>query len=111
MQLGSLNRPIQIEQPALTVDDNGQELITWSSIGTVWASMKYTSGMETTEADQRVARRVVKFTIRFNDHVDETCRIYYDSKYFYIEAIERIHRKRYQIIRAYYADRGFDTPN
>ena len=111
MQLGQLNRPITIEEPVYTADLNGQEVETWSSLGTFWASLSYQSGVEKAEAEQRVARRVVRFTIRYNANVTELCRIYYDQKYFYIIGIDRVHRKKYQIIKAYYADRGFDPPN
>lgn len=105
MQLGDLKRRVSIEKPTYTADGNGQEVISWSAIGSYWAKLSYENGIETTEDEQRVARRVVKFTIRFDGDIDETYRLVYDSKYYYITGIERIHRKRYLILKCFYADR------
>jgi SPP1 family predicted phage head-tail adaptor len=105
MQLGDLKRPITIESFTVSTDDNGQEIKTWADLDTVWGKLAYESGGESFEADQRVAKRVVKWTIRYRDDVDETCRIHYDSKYFNIIAIERVHRKRFLILKCRYADR------
>lgn len=104
MQLGNLNRRIVIERPTFTADVNGQEVISWTADSPVAAMLSFDSAGESVEADQRVARRVVKFTIRYQD-VDETCRILHDSKYYAITGIERLHRKRYLVIKCFYADR------
>ena len=106
MQLGDLRRRVTLQNYTDAVDEHGQEVRTWADIAEVWADMTYQSGGEDYQADQRVAERIVKFTIRYRSDVDETCRVYYDSRYFYIEGIERMHRKRYLILKSRYADRG-----
>ena len=111
MQLGDLRRRITIESQTLSSDANGQEIITWGTLAEVWARMTFETSMtsenggESVEADQRVAQRIVKFTIRFRDDVDATCRILYDSKYYFITGVEQLGRERFLTIKTFYADR------
>ena len=105
MQYGHFKRRITIESYTTAVDANGQDIKTWGTLAEVWAGMAYEKGDESFEALQRVALRIVKFMIRYRDDVDETCRVVYDSKYFNILGIERLHRKRYLILKCEYADR------
>ena len=105
MQLGDLRRRITIESQTLSTDANGQEIVTWGDLASVWARMTFENGGESVEADQRVAQRIVKFTIRFRDDVDATCRILYDSKYYFITGVERLGRQRFLVIKTFYADR------
>jgi SPP1 family predicted phage head-tail adaptor len=106
MQLGDLNRRIVIEQPTTTKADDGQEIPSWSTLSEVWAKVSFEKGGEAMEADQLVARRIIKFWIRYRE-VDETMRILFDGGYFNIRHIERIGRSKYLILKADYADRGF----
>lgn len=91
MEIGQLDRRIALERPSLVSNSYGEETITWVSYLTVWAHLDWKGGMEREESDKLTATTKVVFTVRnLGNDVDETYRVLYKSKYYYIQAINEI---------------------
>ena len=100
MQLGNLDRRIRIEQYSEVTDSWGQRTRVWSTLDTVWAMVRYESGSEELEADQMVAVRLTKFTVRYSSSYNEKLRVIYDGNIYDVRSIEELGRKRFQVLRS-----------
>jgi len=91
MQIGELDRRITLESVVKTTNDYGEEVLSWNTYLTVWAAVEWNGGMENEESDKITATSKVVFTVRnIGNAVDETYRILYKTKYYYIQAINEI---------------------
>lgn len=97
---GILDRRITIEVKTLTIDSFGQEIETWRTFATVWASLGKQAGRETFEADQKVATNEATFTIRYQAGILETMRISFEGEFYDITSIEEITRFRWLMLKA-----------
>ena len=97
--IGKLDRRITIQRKVLGSDASNQRKITgWTDIATypeVWANVDEKSGSEVFQADQLVGLTVANFTIRYRTDVTIENRIVYNSKYYDIQAILDVGRKRF----------------
>ena len=96
MKAGELDRRIQIqENTTTTADDAGEFVPVWANLtgGAVWASLEDQPGNETEEADQRVSVSRTVWIIRYLSTLDETMRIVYGGKNYYIISIQEQGRK------------------
>ena len=102
MLAGKLDRRIIFQQPTLSADSFGDPLnVTFSDLGTVWASVQEGKGSERREDDSEVVTRTDTFKIRkpaFN--LKPTMRIVYASKNYNILNIKELGRKEGFLISA-----------
>lgn len=98
-EIGKLDRRITIQKKITTTDASNQHLTTgWEDIATnpeVWAEVEEKSGSEVFQADQLVGLTVAHFTIRHRTDVTIQNRIVYNSKYYDIQALLEVGRKRF----------------
>ena len=92
MNIGRLDKRITIEQRRNTTDAWNHPVVSYTTLGTFWASVNFRSGRETQSAQQRVNVDRVFFSIRPLDDVRVTDRILYGGAYYDIESIETIGR-------------------
>lgn len=91
MQIGELDRRITFESVVKTANAYGEEVLSWSTYLTVWASVEWNGGMENEESDKLTATSKVAFIVRnIGNAVNTDYRILYNSKYYYIQAINEI---------------------
>jgi len=102
MNLGKLNRQIDIEKYSETRTDSGSVVKSWEKIGTIWAAVKYVSGGENTEAQQLQGLQSVEFTIRFCNLIsaNEMQRIKYKDEIFNIEFVNETVLGKILVIKA-----------
>ncbi len=102
MLAGKLDRRITFQQPTLSADSFGDPLnVTFSDLGTVWASVQEGKGSERREDDSEVSTRTDIFKIRkpaFN--LKPTMRIVYASKNYNILNIKELGRQEGFLISA-----------
>lgn len=98
-RIGKLDKRIQIQDYTVSKNDSGEDVLSWSTLATVWAGVEYKSGNEDFEADQKVATSQVIFTIRYTT-IKSNYRILYDADYYDILNIEGDERTRYLKIKA-----------
>ena len=107
MNLGKLDRKIDIEQYSLVQSDTGAVSKSWSLLRSVFAKVDYKGGGEPIEARQEQSYNIVEFTIRFckdlntgNADTNAQQRIKFDDQYFDILYVNEIGRRTYQKIVA-----------
>ena len=92
MQIGHLDRRITLQTYSTSANSYGELIESYSDYRTVWAKVDFTGGSQSDEFDRITAISKVKFFIRNLDLADltEKTRISYDSKLYYIQAINEI---------------------
>ena len=92
MQIGHLDRRVTLQNYSTTRNVYGELIESYSDYRTVWAKVDFTGGSQSDEFDRITAISKVKFFIRNLDLADltEKTRISYDSKLYYIQAINEI---------------------
>ena len=99
-EIGKLDQRVVIQNYTTTRDASGDQLETWSTLATVWAGVRYESGSEQQESDQKVATRTIIFTIRYLAGLTEKSRIVWDSRNYDVQFIDGNQRMRYYYLRA-----------
>ena len=82
-----LDRRVDIKQRVTTRDAIGQPLESWNLLATVWANIKYQSGLSAIRGDADTS--IVKASIRINYRtgLDAGMRIVYGTENFEIQAL------------------------
>lgn len=84
MDIGKLNRRVEILQFFKDRDEFGGEVGEWKSVAKVWAAISPVSGTEQMFAQQVTAEAVVKITIRYLPWLNVMHRIKYGEKLYEI---------------------------
>tara|TARA_R100001440_G_C2502042_1_gene116676 strand:+ start:623 stop:946 length:324 start_codon:yes stop_codon:yes gene_type:complete len=92
MNIGRLDKRIAIQTRRIAVDAWNHSTYSWELRANTWATVKFHSGREVQEGDQRVGIDRVSFTIRHRTDVVLTDRVEYDGEYYDIQSIEPIGR-------------------
>ena len=102
MLAGKLDRRITFQQPTLSADSFGDPLnVSFSDLGTVWASVQEGKGGERREDDSEVATRTDTFKIRTPAFsLKPTMRIVYASRNYNILNIKELGRNEGFLITA-----------
>ncbi|MBR0190177.1 MAG: phage head closure protein [Clostridia bacterium] len=87
MQIGDLNRRIEVLEKRVTKDAYGGEEIEWIPVGRVWAKIEPGSGSEFLNAQQVQAENSTKITVRFYAGLTVMERIRYGEKLYEIIGI------------------------
>jgi SPP1 family predicted phage head-tail adaptor len=93
MRIGKMDRRIVIEQPTATKDDWNYDVVTWTTLATVWADKLDRGSGEVVEVDRQTALTRTQWTMRYRSTVNSTMRILYNSQYYYIVGVEEIGRR------------------
>lgn len=101
--IGKMDRRIVLQADGeIKNTTNGEVTKGWSDIETVWAAYNFKPGFkpgeEKYEGDRLTSVNETSFTIRFRPDVNEKCRVFYESKYYYVISLVEMtdKRKRYQ---------------
>jgi SPP1 family predicted phage head-tail adaptor len=84
---GQLNQQVQVHFPVQTVNSYGERVEAWQALGYRWAKIEYFQKDESDEAGQVTAMTSVNFTMRNNGDINETMRLYYNSRLYNVQAI------------------------
>ena len=88
---GRMRDRVVIQTKSATRDAYGAEVITWSTLATVWASVESIGGREFIEnqygVDQTRAVRAVRVVMRYREDVQPWMRITHEGRTLQIQAI------------------------
>jgi SPP1 family predicted phage head-tail adaptor len=92
MQAGLLRKRITFQQRNITRGSNGEQMITWTDIGTVWADVRSPVVAQTTERDEGRANQVqatimYDIDIRYRTGLDPVMRVVYEGQDLDIHSI------------------------
>jgi len=91
MEIGELDRRVDLETSSFVTNAYGEKTYAWASYRSVWAKIVWKGGMEKDESNKMTAISNVTFYIRNLDiSLSETDRILYNSEYYYIKVINQI---------------------
>ncbi len=100
IKLGSLDQRIVLKDYESEIDLYGGEVITWTTLDTVWANVTANHGNEDEESTQETEKFTYTFTIRYRDDLTGKNRIEFDGSEYDILAVNFIGRKFYTVIKA-----------
>lgn len=112
MNIGQMDRQITLQQQVETQAPNGEEVLTWQDVATVWAEKKYDQGAEVYQADQKTAVQKVKFRIRWRPAVTTLFRVLdlSDEQSYHVDAITELGRRSGLVLSSYSRDDEAGSP-
>lgn len=87
MNPGRLSKRVTIQQRNTGQDANGQPVETWATVATVWADIRFVSGLEAIKSDTPVDVVSASIRIRYLAGVIPSMRVVYDGANFDIKAV------------------------
>ncbi len=95
MDAGKLDRLVTIKSRDTGQDAMGQPLTTWSLVATVWANIKYLSGLSAIKAEADVSLTKTSIRIRYRTGINHGMRIESSGEVFDIQAVLPVGRNDY----------------
>lgn len=81
MKSGPLRDRVQLQSYATEADSFGQQIPTWSTVGTYWADINYFRGQEAVNALQKKAETTHRIEMRWVAAIDASMRfLYHDPR-------------------------------
>ncbi len=96
MFAGKLDRRITLQRASVTTNEYGEEVPTWLTLATVWASKKDVSDGERIAAAEVAAEIGTRFQIRWDSSWSDLSpldRVVYDGRTYNISAVKEIGRR------------------
>ena len=93
MNIGRMDRKVEVQRRTTAVDTFGQRNETWAKRFDAWAMKKDDFANERVEAGQVVEVVRTTWTMRYNDTLKHTDRILYDGGTYYVLGIVELGRK------------------
>ena len=87
MRAGDLRRRVTIQQKSVTRDTYGAEVISWTDVATVWASVEDLSGRELYDAERITTEVTTRIRIRYRAGITTDMRAVYGARVFNIRAV------------------------
>lgn len=87
MQAGRLNKRVILQAPATGQDANGEPIVGWSDVATVWASITDISGREFVAAEAGQNKIQTKIGIRYRTGILPSMRVVHGTDTYNIEAV------------------------
>lgn len=98
--IGPKRHLIVIQQPVETEDDHHEQIVTWTNVASVYASIEPMTGREFFQSQELQADITHRIRIRYSADVvavDRTYRATFDSRTFEFVSVATIQEKRAEI--------------
>lgn len=92
---GDLDRRVELLSPVYNPE--GDEIVAWDVVDTVWAAIAPTVGMEQTESGRTVAVLQVTMAIRYRPDIDPRWRVSGDGRLWEIVGVVNVLNRRAQL--------------
>ena len=87
MYAGQLKNKVTLQTLTETVDPIGQPINTWVDVATVWADIRYLSGLESIKSDADVSIAKVSIRVRYRADIKPSMRAVCDGVIYQIKAV------------------------
>lgn len=84
---GQLNKQLILQAPSISREADGAEVITWTTLATIWSDITSSGGREFWQAKQINAEISHMVTIRYRDKISPRYRLLYGSRIFQILSV------------------------
>ena len=105
-RIGRMTARAQVHYAVQTLNAYGEREESWSSLGTFWARVEYGSEKEQPQSGQETVMTGVSFWLRNNDDINETQRVYFNSRLYDIEGITITDDRQYMGLQCRQYDTG-----
>lgn len=85
--IGKLRDRVAIQQRSKTTSANGETVSTYATVATRWACVEDQGGAEITQANQQVAQRSVKVTLRYYSGLSAQHRFVFGSRTLNVQSV------------------------
>ena len=92
--IGALRHRVRIESQVRTADGGGGAIVTWASLGEVWAGIRPVSGTEAPLAEQQAGRITHEIILRHRADIVPAMRLALDDRHFDIVAVLDVDERR-----------------
>lgn len=89
LRAGSLTERVDILVPIVERGKFGDQLIDYINRKTVWAKVTFQKGAQALTAGEVWLTRSITVTMRYNDLINDRCRLMWDDKTYTIESFNR----------------------
>ena len=89
LRAGSLTERVDILVPIVERGKFGAQLIDYINRKTVWAGVAFQKGAQALTAGEVWLTRSITVTMRYNDLINDRCRLMWDDKTYVIESFNR----------------------
>lgn len=100
VRAGRLNRRVTIERSTRSQNSYGEEVDSWSTLATRWASIVYSKGSEVYPFGAEKGKKPVSIMLRHGSDIDDiSCndRVVFESRVFDIESVANVHEDDHRI--------------
>lgn len=97
MRAGQLRQRVTIQEKSVTRNSYGEEVITWSDVATVWASVEPLSGREFLDAQRAGAEVTTRIRIRYRSGIAPEMRVTYGDHVYDIKAVIDVEERHREI--------------
>lgn len=85
--IGKLRDRVSIQTRSKTTAANGETISTYATVATRWAQVEEQGGQEITQANQQVAQKSVKVTLRYYSGLSAQHRFLFGSRVLNIQSV------------------------
>lgn len=86
---GSMDERVEIQKPTMTRGASGSQVITFASIGSRWASVKYLRGARALAGGELYMASNISVTMRSMVGLTDDCRLVWNDKTYRITSLNR----------------------
>lgn len=97
MGAGKYNHQVYLQAPAKTFDSEGQEVITWTTVGTVWAEILPLTGREYFQAKAANSELTHEIHIRYRRNLKTIWRVLYGTRALEILSVADVEEKHEEL--------------
>ena len=97
LRAGKYCHQVYLQAPAKTYDAEGQEVITWTTVATVWAEVVPLTGKEYFAAKAVNSELTHRVTIRYRRNVKTTWRVLYGTRVLEIMSVADVEEKHVEL--------------
>jgi SPP1 family predicted phage head-tail adaptor len=105
-RIGRMNAKMQVHYAVQTLNAYGEREESWSSLGTFWTRVEYGSEKEQPQSGQNTVMSEVRFWLRNTNQINETQRVYFNSRLYDIEGITITDDRQYMQLLCKQYDTG-----
>lgn len=94
---GKYRHQVYLQAPAKTFDTEGQEVVTWTTVATVWAEIVPLTGREYFQAKAVNAEIADRVTLRYRRGIKTTWRLLYGVRALEIISVADVEEKHIEL--------------
>ena len=97
MKIGTLRHRVTLEEKTVTRDGYGGEVVTWSTVATVWAAVEPLQGREFLDGRRLEAEVNTRIRMRYRSGILPGMRVTWGDHVYDVEAVLEVESRRREL--------------